>query len=50
MARVPSAVFAATYLMLIPGFAVVYNGMPGQFFHLTVTMERELGGGTLDPS
>jgi len=39
MGRLPSRVFAVTYLLLIPLFALIYRQMPGQFYHSTLQFE-----------
>jgi hypothetical protein len=42
LARVPSILYAAIYLLSIPVFALVYQWMPFSFYHGTIQHERSL--------
>jgi hypothetical protein len=42
LGKVPSIIYAATYLLLIPIFAFIYNALPRQFYHSTIKYEQIL--------
>lgn len=42
LGRIPSLIYALTYLICIPLFALIYNSLPYQFYHATVQYENSL--------
>lgn len=42
LGSIPSLVYALAYLLCIPGFAFIYYGLPGHFYHSTLQYEGSL--------